>query len=68
LDSDYNASWGCENPSYESTGERITHPLASGESEKAVAKRLTLKLLRSERGDEMAGFHKTINYPKWGGA
>jgi hypothetical protein len=44
-------------------GERITHRLVpGGESEKAVAMRLTLKLWLSERGDEMAGFNRPIDY------
>jgi hypothetical protein len=42
--------------------------LLPGESEKAAAKKLTLKLHRDARGDEMAGFHRPIRYPKWGGA
>jgi len=49
-------------------GERITHRLAPGESEKAIASRLTLKIIRTSRGDEMAGFSRRIDYPKWGGA
>jgi hypothetical protein len=37
-----------------------------GESEKAVAKRLTLKMWRTENRDEMAGFHRPIRYCKSG--
>jgi hypothetical protein len=48
------------------TGQKITHHLANGESDKAVAKRLRLKIYRDERPDEMAGFNRRIDYPKWG--
>ena len=48
------------------TGERITHRLALGEGEKAIAKGLTLKIFRAARGDEMADFNRPINYPKFG--
>jgi hypothetical protein len=46
------------------TGERISHRMATNENEKTVAKRLTLKLFRSERGDDMAGFSRPLRYPK----
>jgi len=49
------------------TGEKITHRLASGESEKTIAKRLTLKIFNAARGDEIAGFNRPIHYPKCGG-
>jgi hypothetical protein len=50
------------------TGARITHRLAPDENEKVVAKRLTLKIHRTSNGDEMAGFHRPIRYPKSGWA
>jgi hypothetical protein len=50
------------------TGEKITHRLAPGESDKAVAKRLRLKIYRDARPDEMAGFNRPIRYPKSGWA
>jgi hypothetical protein len=43
----------------------MTHHMASGENEKAIAKRLTLKIFNPARGDEMAGFNRRIDYPKW---
>ncbi|HLG85141.1 MAG TPA: hypothetical protein VKY22_29435 [Bradyrhizobium sp.] len=51
----------------ENNGQRITSRLLPGESEKAAAKRLTLKIHRAANR-EMSGFHKPIRYPKWGGA
>jgi hypothetical protein len=50
------------------TGERITHRLASGENRVTIAKRLTLKIWREARGDEISGWNRPIQYPKWGGA
>jgi hypothetical protein len=50
----------------ENSGARITQRLAQGESDKAVAKRLTLKIHRAANGDEMAGFNRPIRYPKAG--
>jgi hypothetical protein len=46
----------------ENNGQRITHHLASGESEKAVAKRFTLKIFRMARGDTVAGFDRPLRY------
>jgi len=44
------------------TGEKITHRLAPGESDKAVAKRLGLKMYRGERGDDDKGFNRPLRY------
>jgi hypothetical protein len=38
--------------------------MASGENEKVIAKRLTLKIFNAARGDEMAGFHHPIRYER----
>jgi hypothetical protein len=48
------------------TGERIAHRLVSGENEKAVAKRLTLRIFQEARADVMAAFHRPISYLKLG--
>jgi len=49
-------------------GERITVRL-NGESEKTVAKRLTLQHWQSSRGDETSvEFNRPIHYPKAGWA
>lgn len=51
------------------TGARTTHLLLPGENEKVIAKRLTLKRYRAERGDEMASFHsRPLRYPDRGWA
>jgi hypothetical protein len=50
------------------SGEKITHRLGAGENRETIAMRLTLKLWREARGDDMAGFNRRIDYPKWGGA
>jgi|HubBroStandDraft_4_1064222.scaffolds.fasta_scaffold442046_2 hypothetical protein len=39
--------------------------LLPGESEKAAAKKLTLKMHR-DAGNEMAGFHRPLRYPDRG--
>jgi hypothetical protein len=52
----------------ENNGARITQRLAPGESDKAVAKRLTLRVYRAANGDPMSGFHKRIEYPSRGWA
>jgi hypothetical protein len=44
------------------TGERITHRMVPGENEKAIARRLTLRIWREARGDEMSGFNRRIDY------
>jgi hypothetical protein len=46
----------------ENNGAQITHRLLPGESEKVVAKRLTLRRHREENRDEMAGFHRWVRY------
>jgi hypothetical protein len=48
------------------TGRRFAMGLLPGESEKAAAKKLTLKVHRAARGDDMAGFHRPIRYGKSG--
>jgi hypothetical protein len=45
-------------------GERVTARL-SGEPEKVIAKRLTLKRHRAENGDDANGFGKVIHYERW---
>jgi hypothetical protein len=39
-----------------------------GDNEKAEAKRMTLRLHRAANRDDMAGFHKRIEYPSSGWA
>jgi hypothetical protein len=49
-------------------GDRITHKLADGENAKAVASRLTMKIFRAVRGDDVGGFNRptsSIKYEKW---
>jgi hypothetical protein len=48
------------------SGAKIVHRLVDGEHPVVIAKRLTLRIHRSERGDEMAGFNRPIRYPKTG--
>ena len=48
----------------EYNGQRIAMRLLAGESEKAAAKRLTLKIHRAASRDEMSGFHRPIRYPQ----
>jgi hypothetical protein len=48
------------------TGEKITHRLAPGESDKAVAKRLRLRIYRDARPDDDKGFSRPLRYPKFG--
>jgi hypothetical protein len=48
------------------TGQRIEMRLLPGESEKAAAKRFTLRFRRATHVDEMAGFHRPIRYGKSG--
>jgi hypothetical protein len=52
----------------DNTGQRIAMHLLPGEDEKSAAKKLTLKVYRMANRDEMAGFHKRINYPSRGWA
>jgi hypothetical protein len=52
----------------ENNGQRITVRLLPGESEKTVAKRMTLRQHRAANRDEMAGFHRSIRYPSRGWA
>ena len=52
----------------DNSGARITHRLANGESDKAVAKRLTLRRYREENRDGMSAFHRRIEYPSRGWA
>ncbi len=47
----------------DNTGERVTVRLLPTDNEKTVAKRMTIRLYRAERGDEMAGFNRRIDYP-----
>jgi hypothetical protein len=50
----------------ENTGDRITAHL-NGELEKVVAKRMTLRLYRAERGDEVSSaFNRRISYGRNG--
>ncbi len=49
-------------------GQRITVRLFPGESEKTVAKRMTLRQHRAANRNEMAGFHRSIRYPERGWA
>jgi hypothetical protein len=44
------------------TGRRIELGLLPGDDEKALAKRLTLKMYRAANRDELAGFHRPIRY------
>jgi hypothetical protein len=47
-------------------GERITHELQTGERADVIAKRLTLKIFRALRGDDVGGFNRErLSYPKW---
>lgn len=50
----------------ENTGGRIEMRLLPGESETVAARRLTLKIHRAANGDQLAGFHKRIDYGRWG--
>jgi hypothetical protein len=52
----------------ENNGERIAMRLLPAESEKAVAKRMTLRLHRAANRDEMAGFGRRLRYPQRGWA
>lgn len=47
------------------TGDLMTHRLAPGENPVVIAKRLTLKIYRTNNGDDVVGFGRNIDYPTW---
>ena len=44
------------------SGERITQKLQRDDDPTVIAKRLTLQIYRSRRGDGMADFNRPLNY------
>ena len=48
------------------TGDLVTHRLQPGEDPTIIAKRLTLSIYRTVRGDDRADFHRRIVYSDLG--
>jgi hypothetical protein len=52
----------------DNTGRQVALRLLAGDDEKGLAKKLTLQQYRAANRDQIAGFHKRIDYPSRGWA